>query len=208
MRRNVMALPWPMLHRPISSLRLFASLTLLLLSACVSVPRLSLPAMELPTGWSARQAALQAWARFDLRGKVSITRGEDNVVAALSWRQRGDALRVGLEGPLGMGASEWAFDSTRSDESIAELERRIGVALPITSVRYWALGVPDPALAVQSVEVIDERLQSLQQRGWSIRYLDYARVPGASFELPRRVQLDSAEVRVRIFIDSWESLGP
>jgi outer membrane lipoprotein LolB len=180
---------------------------LLSLSGCVSVSRLSLPAVDLPTEWAARQAALQSWVRFDLRGKVSIVRGEESVVAVVRWRQRGETLRLGLEGPLGMGASEWRFDSTRANETLAELERRLGVALPIASVRYWALGVPDPQLEVQSVEIDAERLRSLQQQGWSIRYLDYARVPGANFELPRRLQLESSEVQVRMFIDSWESLG-
>jgi len=194
--------------RRISPWRCFAILILSSLTACVSVPRLSLPAADLPVEWVARQAVLQSWARFDLRGKVSILRGEQSVVAVVRWRQRGDGLRLALEGPLGMGASEWSFDSTRSDETLADLERRLGVALPIASVRYWALGVPDPSLEVQSVEIIADRLYSLQQQGWSIRYLDYAPVPGARFELPRRLQLESSEVSVRMFIDSWDSLGP
>ena len=156
--------------------------------------------------WGARQAVLQSWARFDLRGKVSIARGEDSVVANVRWRQRGDAVRLGVEGPLGVGSGEWSFVSTRSDETLAELERRLGVALPLASVRFWALGVPDPLLEVQSTEFAAERLSSLQQKGWTIRYLDYARVPGASFELPRRLELQSSEVRVRMFIESWETL--
>ena len=135
-------------------------------------------------------------------------RGEQSVVAVVRWRQRGDTLRLALEGPLGMGASEWSFDSTRSDEPLLDLERRLGVALPIASVRYWALGVPDPSIDVDALEIVADRVQSLQQQGWSIRYLDYAPVPGARFELPRRLLLESSEVRVRMFIDSWESLGP
>lgn len=188
--------------------RCLALLILSSLTACVSVSRLSLPAVDLPVEWMARQTTLQSWARFDLRGKVSIVRGEQSVVAGVRWRQRGDALRLGLEGPLGTAASEWSFDSVRSDATLADLEGRLGVALPIASVRYWALGVPDPSLEVQSVEIIANRLQALQQQGWSIRYLDYAPVPGARFELPRRLQLESSEVHVRLFIESWESLSP
>ena len=188
--------------------RCLALLILSSLTACVSVSRLSLPAVDLPVEWMARQTTLQSWARFDLRGKVSIVRGEQSVVAGVRWRQRGDALRLGLEGPLGTAASEWSFDSVRSDATLADLEGRLGVALPIASVRYWAIGVPDPSLEVQSVEIIANRLQALQQQGWSIRYLDYAPVPGARFELPRRLQLESSEVRVRLFIESWESLSP
>ena len=93
--------------RRIAQWRCFAILTLSSLTACVSVPRLSLPATDLPVEWTARQALLQSWARFDLRGKVSILRGEQSVVAVVRWRQRGDGLRLALEGPLGMGASEW-----------------------------------------------------------------------------------------------------
>ena len=193
---------------PRSPWQCVAIVTLLSLSACVSLPRLSLPAVDLPVEWVARQAVLQSWARFDLRGKVSIVRGEESVVATVRWRQRGDQLRLGLEGPLGVGAGEWSFVSTRSDESLAELERRLGVALPLASVRYWALGVPDPLLEVESTEFVAERLSALRQQDWTIRYLDYARVPGASFELPRRLELQSAEIRVRMFIESWESLEP
>ncbi len=192
----------------ISLWRCFALFILSSLTACVSVPRLSLPAVDLPAEWTARQTTLQSWARFDLRGKVSIVRGEQSMVAGVRWRQRGDALRLGLEGPLGTAASEWSFDSARSDATLADLEGRLGVALPIASVRNWAPGVPDPALEVQSIDIIANRLHALQQQGWSIRYLDYAPVPGARFELPRRLQLESSEVRVRMFIESWESLGP
>ncbi|MGA1424442.1 MAG: outer membrane lipoprotein LolB [Steroidobacteraceae bacterium] len=189
----------------VSRWRYALAVLLLGLSGCVSAPRLSLPTVELPNEWISRQAALQSWVRFDLRGKVSIVRGEESVVAVVRWRQRGETLRLALEGPLGMGASEWTFDSARSDETLIAIGRRLGVALPIASVRYWALGVPDPQLEVQAVEIDNERLSALQQQGWSIRYLDYARVPGANFDLPRRLQLESSEVRVRMFIDSWES---
>lgn len=208
MRRTMLIFRgWPCAW-PRSPWQCVAIVTLLSLSACVSLPRLSLPAVDLPVEWVARQAVLQSWARFDLRGKVSIVRGEESVVATVRWRQRGDQLRLGLEGPLGVGAGEWAFVSTRSDESLAELERRLGVALPVASVRYWALGVPDPLLEVESTEFVAERLSALRQQDWTIRYLDYARVPGASFELPRRLELQSAEIRVRMFIESWESLEP
>lgn len=178
------------------------------LAACVTVPRSSLPVADLPSEWAEREAVLQSWSRFDLRGKVSIAQGEESLVASLRWRQRGEQLRLSLDGPLGVGGAEWSFDSTRSDAVVAELEQRLGVAFPIGSIRYWALGVPDPLLEVQSVEVIAERLNALQQGGWSIRYLDYAPVPGARFVLPKRLQLESAQVRVRLFIESWEPLGP
>lgn len=208
MRRTMLIFRWWPCAWPRSPWQCVAIVTLLSLSACVSLPRLSLPAVDLPVEWVARQAVLQSWARFDLRGKVSIVRGEESVVATVRWRQRGDQLRLGLEGPLGVGAGEWSFVSTRSDESLAELERRLGVALPLASVRYWALGVPDPLLEVESTEFVAERLSALRQQDWTIRYLDYARVPGASFELPRRLELQSAEIRVRMFIESWESLEP
>jgi outer membrane lipoprotein LolB len=208
MQRTMLIFRWSLCAWPRLLCRCVAIFILLSLSACVSLPRLSLPAVDLPVEWVARQAVLQSWARFDLRGKVSIVRGEESVVATVRWRQRGDQLRLGLEGPLGVGAGEWAFVSTRSDETLAELERRLGVALPLASVRYWALGVPDPLLEVESTEFVAERLSALRQQDWTVRYLDYARVPGASFELPRRLELQSAEIRVRMFIESWESLEP
>jgi outer membrane biogenesis lipoprotein LolB len=66
------------------------------------------------------------------------------------------------------------------------------------------LGVPDPERAADETLAADgARLESLQQDGWSIRFAAYAKVAGANYELPQRIEATRESVRVRLLVDSW-----
>ncbi len=170
----------------------------------------ALPGM-LPADWPARRSALQEWPRFDLRGRVAVASGTDGFTAALRWAQRSGVARLEIDGPLGVGGLRLELTDGRfADESArAELERRLGFTLPVASLRYWLLGVPDPASAAEEVLAADAlRLDGLRQAGWSIRFAAYAPVPDADYELPQRIEVTRASVRVRLLVDGWGSARP
>jgi outer membrane lipoprotein LolB len=119
-----------------------------------------------------------------------------------------------LEGPLGAGAVQITSngdslsilnshgDHLDSDAARADLEARLGFDPPLGSLRYWILGVPDPATPAK--EVVDpqqQRLQSLQQDGWQVDYSGY--MPNGAGWLPARLTVQRQGVRVRVVVDGW-----
>jgi outer membrane lipoprotein LolB len=90
-----------------------------------------------------------------------------------------------------------------SEAARADLRAHLGFDPPLASLRFWILGVPDPATA--SVEVVDaeHRLSNLEQNDWQVEYADYVVVKGAW--LPGRMTLRRADVRVRLIVDHWDS---
>ena len=109
--------------------------------------------------------------------------------------------QLALDGPLGVGGARVTMDGTAlsvvnahgerldSDAARAELKTRLGFDVPLASLRYWILGVPDPASPADEVVDVEKRLTSLQQGGWQIEYADYVVVQGEW--LPGRMTLQA-----------------
>lgn len=183
----------------------------MLLSACVTTPTQS------PGGqaWDARRPQLQAREHFDLKGRVAVAAGNDGFNARLLWKQTGTRSTVALDGPLGAGGVQITSDGasltvlTSKGEHLdnqaarSELAARLGFDPPIGSLRYWVLGVPDPATPAKETLDGQQRLASLQQDGWQIDYAAYTSVGGEW--LPSRVTLQREGVRVRLIVDGWTS---
>jgi outer membrane lipoprotein LolB len=170
---------------------------------------------------------LQARDHFALKGRVAVAAGKDGFNASLHWTQVGSRSDVALQGPLGAGGIQISADGNTlsivdshgdrldSDAARAELAARLGFEPPLESLRYWVLGVPDPATpAKEAVDAQQQRLQSLQQDGWQIDYNSYmpTTLPAASSEagnaaawLPSRMTVQRAGVRVRLVVDGWSS---
>lgn len=182
-------------------------LGLLSLAGCAGLRSVALPDSELPASWEPRRSALQAWPGFELRGRVAVARGDDGFSGALRWVQTGAEVRLELDGPLGVGGARYDLDPASVDG--AALGQALGVPVPVASLRYWLLGVPDPALAAQeSLEPGAPRLAALQQAGWSVVYARYAAVPGTRLELPQRIEVTREGLRLRLLVEVWQGVRP
>lgn len=163
------------------------------------------PVEVLPENWEARRSMLQGWEYFDLTGRIALIRGEEGMVSGLRWQQQAGRTELGLEGPSGIGARRWRFESGR-DEDLRSLEAVLGFALPVSSARYWLLGVPDPALPADVQLAADaSRLVTLTQAGWQVRFLDYGPVSGTRFELPARIEIRHESWRARLIVSDWRA---
>ena len=191
-----------------------------LLAGCASLIPASGSPVSPAQSWPERREALQRRADFALRGRVAVAAGDTGFSAALRWAQSGQRADLELDGPLGMGglrilASGDEFSLTTSQgerldgaEARAGLEQRLGFALPLESLRYWVLGVPDPAGPAEERIAADEsRLDGLEQGGWRIDYPAYATrgTRSESAGLPRRVDVSRSDARVRLLIEAWSA---
>jgi len=182
------------------------------LAACRAAP---LPGPA-PPPWLTRRPELQAREHFELKGRVAVAAGTQGFNARLRWQQDGARAQLALEGPLGAGAVHIDAQGDHldivtasgarlaSDAARAELSARLGFDPPLASLRYWILGVPDPAQPGE--ETLDpgrQHLTRLEQDGWRIDYDSYVSVGGEW--LPARLTLERADVRVKLLVDDWQS---
>jgi outer membrane lipoprotein LolB len=198
--------------RPALDAGLAALIAMALLAAgCVSVPRRPSPSAP----WPESRARLQSLASFGLKGKVGVAAGSEGFNASLQWDQQGARSAVALEGPLGIGGVHIVAEGTTlnvrdsrgqeldSDAARQELDTKLGFDPPLASLRYWVLGVPDPAQPSSETLGSDQRLAALDQDGWHIVYAGYMQANGDW--LPQRLTLTRGNVRVRLVVNSWRA---
>ncbi len=182
----------------------------LALTGCQTVPVPPAPTVS----WSVRRPALQHLERFGLKGRVAVAVGKQGFNAGLRWTQSAAVTHLALTGPLGAGGVQVTAEGGNlsvvtsngkrlsNADARAELEDKLGFEPPLTSLRYWVLGVPDPGASAAVRLDSQQRLTELTQDGWQIDYTAYMPV-GAEW-LPRLLTLQRAEVRVRMVVDGWQ----
>lgn len=206
------------------SLRSIAILSAIsMLAACASVPR-SAPSIAAPPDvWSERRALLQTVARFDLSGRIAVAIGDEGYSATLRWRQSRHDSSVELDGPLGVGGLRLRLEGERlalrgagggelgGERARIELERRLGASVPLGSLRYWLLGVPDPAVPAAEQPTADGRsIAGFEQAGWRVTITRYAPWESSAWVLPQRLELarEGGAVRLRLLVDRWREFRP
>ncbi len=184
-------------------------LVVVALAGCKTLP----PAPPESAPWAVRKAALQARDHFDLKGRIAVALAQEGFSAGLRWQQRGKQSQLALDGPLGVGGVRITSDgnllkvqNARGEQLDSEAAKRaiqssLGFEPPISSLRYWVLGVPDPATSADESLDNSERLATLKQDGWQIDYTAYTNVAGQS--LPSKATLTREGVRVRLSINEW-----
>ena len=83
----------------------------------------------------------------------------------------------------------------------AALRARLGTDLPLASLRYWMIGLPDPAATAQVTESGSAPRRIIDQHGWNIAYDAFAEAGG--FVLPSRVTATSGDVRLKLSVSDW-----
>jgi len=192
-------------------------LAVAVIAGCRTVPLQHAPVTE-GQPWDATRPELQARDHFALKGRVAVAAGKDGFNATLHWTQNGSRSQVSLEGPLGAGGVQITADGANlsivnshgdhldSEAARAELVARLGFDPPLSSLRYWILGVPDPTMpSKEALDPQQQRLQSIEQDGWQIDYGGY--MPGGagagSAALPAKMTVQRSGVRVRLIVDGW-----
>jgi outer membrane lipoprotein LolB len=184
----------------------------LLLAGCAS---LQYDPERAAASWSVRQAQLQQLNRFSVQARASAS-GALSGKLNLIWQQRPQDFSMRLSGPFGVGGMSLAGNEQRvevrsrdenfvTDDPEAALYQRLGWSLPIAGLRYWILGLPSPASEAQQIQLdASGRVIGMTQDRWTLEYEEYQRVD--SLDLPRRLSLSSADLQVRIAIDTWSDL--
>ncbi len=184
---------------------------LLALSGCAS----SRPVIELPplSSWEVRQEVLSNISSWEFKGRIAVKAGDEGFNGKFRWTQIADEFTATVGGPLGVGTvriegNDRTIVLTDKDgvetqlvDPEAELYYRYGWTIPVSSLRYWALGIPDPDRAAEPQVDAEGRLASLAQGNWQVTISRYRESSGQS--LPHTLTAINPDTRVRMVIDTW-----
>lgn len=182
----------------------------LMLAGCAGRQAIRLPEMQ---DWSTRNAVLAAARHWEFSGRIAVSAGDDGFNGKIRWVQRGPAFQATVGGPLGIGTVRIESDGhaivhtdkdgvrTEMQDAEQELLSRYGWTIPVASLRYWALGLPDPSETAQTELNAEAQLAKLEQRGWTVRILRYSESSGQS--MPSLLAASNPQTRVRIVFDKW-----
>lgn len=147
---------------------------------------------------------LQRWA---FEGRIAITGKNDAWSANINWEHAPTEDLIKLSGPLGQGgaliqlnASGVTIDQGGGDvKSSTDVEnfinQQVGLAVPVNSLRYWVIGLPDKLQAASTIS------NGFEQVGWKNQYKTMQ--PVGSYVLPRNMTVTSETVKLKLFIDQW-----
>ena len=185
--------------------------TLALLAGCATTPE----SVDLPDigSWDVRTDVLGDVENWEFKGRIAVKAGDEGFNGKFNWEQRGDAFSATVGGPLGMGTVRIEGDGqvisltdkdgveTVLHDAEVELRWRFGWTIPVTSLRFWALGIPDPGKP-STTEFNDEgQLSHLEQSGWIVEISRYRE--GGGQQMPRTLSVTNPDTRVRMVIDRW-----
>jgi outer membrane lipoprotein LolB len=179
-------------------------------TGCVSSGGVLLPDIN---DWETRKAILGDVDEWEFSGRIGVSASNDGFNGKLWWRQDGIVFRARISGPLGVGTIFINGDRreltltdrdgvvTELVDAEVELRERYGWTIPVTSLRYWALGIPDPTSP--SVDSFNEsgQLSELTQRNWRVTFAQYSQ--GGGQAMPRRLTAVNEDIKLRLVIDNW-----
>ena len=181
-----------------------------LISACVTPKSLELPDLS---DWESRQKILVGVDEWEFAGRIGVSAGEEGFNGQLRWRQDGVVFRARINGPLGVGTVFINGDRreitvtdrdgvvTELHDAEVELRQMYGWTIPVASLRFWALGIPDPASPAETEFGEDGQLSKLRQQNWEVEFTQYRE--GGGQLMPRRLTAVNDDVKVILVIDSW-----
>lgn len=182
-----------------------------LLCACAAQKGVDLPDIS---AWETRQSVLSQLSNWQFNGRIAVKTNDDGFNGKLRWLQDGDAFSATVSGPLGIGTVRIEGDvdgrvqitdkdgvRTVLRDVEQELYYRYGWTIPVQSLRYWVLGIPDPRIPATTEFDDQERVTHLEQRGWGVDVGRYREAGGQL--MPARLIAGSKETTVRMIIDNW-----
>jgi outer membrane lipoprotein LolB len=186
------------------------------LAGCRTVPPATPAAVPGPGAeapWPMQREALEKFSRYNLTGRVAVAAKGQGFTASLRYAQQPRRSDLSLDGPLGIGGLRVELEDedlrifTSRGEQLdgvaarAELEHRLGFALPLAELRWWLLGIPAPGAAELEQDAATGEIHAFAQNGWNVSIAE--RTPDLGFSLPRRLTAEREGARLKLLVETW-----
>ena len=147
---------------------------------------------------------LESWS---FEGRLALTGKNDSWSANINWGHKPNDEKIKLSGPLGQGTTViqltgdlvtidrgdgQAQTSTQPEQFI---NQQLGMFVPVHSLRYWVVGLPEPTSAFV------ETPTGFKQAGWLIDYKQMQPVDNQS--MPHKITVTNELVKLKLIIDEW-----
>jgi len=197
-----------------------------LLSSCANVnnTRLGSPSLEPPPlkssnkGDSAADLLNRYWhvdGKLSLRSLLAEANAPSAQVLRFNWQQQAQDFSATLTGPLGFGRVNIAQKNQRiyftkgkthiEANDIDQLfAQQTGWDLPISYLRYWALGLPSPEQSFTLNNTVNNtnKITSFKQAGWQIHYPSITLT--APYPLPSKMIASNEYFKLTIAFKHWQ----
>lgn len=182
----------------------------LLVVGCATPRSAMLPEIN---SWEGRKSVLAGLDQWEFSGRIAVKTVSDGFNGKLRWAQDEEEFSATVSGPLSIGNVRIEGDNhavvltdkdgerTELEDAELELRYRYGWTIPIESLRYWALGIPDPSAPATTEFDEEGQLQGMTQRDWSVTISRYA--DGGGQPMPKLLTAENSHTRVRLVIDHW-----
>lgn len=184
--------------------RWFSWSLFLFLTGCATIPEKPLSV------YSSRQRQyiyeLEYWA---FEGRLAVSGPKDSWSANVVWDHSPLEEKMKITGPLGQGAiiiklkdnkvliDRGQGDVISSDEPEKFISHELGAFVPLKSLRYWAVGVPE--LGKDFYEIGE----GFSQDGWLVEYKQMQTIEGSG-EMPQKISVTNGQVKLKLYVDDWK----
>jgi outer membrane lipoprotein LolB len=185
-----------------------------LLAGCRTAPPAAIVGPGADAPWPQQRAALEKLERYSLNGRVAVAANGQGFSASLRYQQMPRSSNMALDGPLGIGGLRVVLEGEDlqiatsrgekldGDAARAELERRLGFALPLAELRWWLLGIPAPGETAVNQDAGTGEIHDFVQAGWRVSI--NSRAAGLGFSLPQRLTAEREGARLKLLVERWQ----
>ena len=205
-------------NRVIKTHSLFIMLLCTLLASCANLNRSASSNNGLNDDLSGSAVELLN-RHWQVNGKLAIRTLSSNAAKPTAqalrfdWQQQAQDYKVTLFGPLGFGRVTVTQQNQRiylsQDKNAIEADdidqlfaQQTGWALPISYLRYWALGLPAPEQAFTFNKNSQAELIGFKQDGWQVHYP--AITLAAPYPLPSKMVASNKHFKLVIAFKHWQ----
>ena len=147
---------------------------------------------------------------WKFEGRIVMSNEKDSVTASIIWEHGLTLDVIDLSGPLAQGhvkisvaASKLQIDDGDQVHSFdgdpeQVMAEQLGIQVPVSSLKYWVLGLNDPSAAFVQAE------DGFGQLGWSVKYKSMQKVNELS--LPYKMGVENERTRLKLIVDQWNIL--
>jgi outer membrane lipoprotein LolB len=168
-------------------------------------------------GQATREAWLQGHASWSFEARVAVSQAGKGGSGRLDWQQQAGRYTAQLSAPV--TRQSWKL-SADGDGALLEglaggprqggdadvlLREATGWDIPVQTLSDWARGIAGDGKAEFAS---NGQLQGLEQAGWQIRYGEWQAGQGDAPAMPRRIEAQRGDSKVRLIVDRWDFDGP
>ncbi len=153
--------------------------------------------------------------RYALVGRISVHNLQQKFSATVNWQHRADEDQILLFSPLGQTIARIEQDisgvrlitaepALHQAENIERLTQQVlGWVLPLSGLHFWVRGFHSPLTIAELDLDRNGRIVAIRQDEWKIHYSMFFPLRPGMQELPKLLELNRDNLKIKLMIDRW-----